>query len=271
MMKNALKKYVPYIARPILSKIHRFKDAHRGEHCYLFGDGISIKWFDLTKFTDKIAMPCAQLPFHKQFSYLHVKYLLLMEPYWFYPICRTTRPPIRIIRNHIQKAYRDVIKNNPDKEFFINLSNYPVLSGKNITYIFKKLYDARLPANFLSKRINSFEGSINGSILLAIYLGFDHVYLVGFDYTHSPARSHHWYEKGHGVISELADYQKEFFDGAKEFIDITTITLDGKSDHLDYVTYQDYTGCAPAFKENNEIVEEKYLKILSTWPGNSIF
>ena len=38
--------------------------------------------------------------------------------------------------------------------------------------------------------------------MLAIYMGFTHIYLVGCDYTHVPARNLHWYEKGQGVIQD---------------------------------------------------------------------
>ena len=69
MLKNLL---VP-VTKPLLSKIHRYKDAHKGESCYLMGDGISIKWFDLAAFSDKTAMPCGFLPFHNEFNLLNDK------------------------------------------------------------------------------------------------------------------------------------------------------------------------------------------------------
>ena len=108
---------VPF-AKPVLSKIHRFKDIHRGESCYLIGDGVSVKWFDLAAFSDKTALPCGYIPFHNDFSRLDVKYLSLAEPFWFYPLNWTTSPPIKLIPNKLQMEYRNVIKNNPNKEFF---------------------------------------------------------------------------------------------------------------------------------------------------------
>jgi hypothetical protein len=270
-MLKVFKAMVPSVARSLLSRIYRFKDAYKGESCYLIGDGISVKWFDLAKLTDKLAIPSGLLPFHKDFHLLNIEQCLLSEPWWFYPIQRTTSPPIRIIRNHIQQAYRDIIRLNPDKQFLVNLSNYPVLSDSNITYTFNDIYDNRLPPNFISKRINAFYGSARTSILMAIYLGFDHTYLVGFDYTHSPSRILHWYEKGQGIVKDDSDYQKEFFKIAKEFIDITTITLDNKSKHLDYITYKDFTGEDPVYHENTEILSPEKLKVLSSWPGYTIY
>ena len=102
-------------------------------------------------------------------------------------------------------------------------------------------------------------------------MGFDHIYLVGYDYTHVPSRMLHWYEKGQGEFCPHKNYQKDFFEIAKEFIDITTITLDGTSDFINAVTYKEHTGCEPVFRENTELVDEKYMKVLDTWSGYSIF
>jgi hypothetical protein len=168
--------------------------------------------------------------------------------------------------------YREeLIDRNPDIEFFLSLSNYPTLRCPNITYTFKDLYDDRLPPDFITRRINAFHGSLRTSILLAIYMGFDHCYLVGFDYTHVPSRSWHWHEKGQGVFHPQVDYNKDFFEIAKEFIDITTITLDGTSDFINAVTYKEHTGRDPVYRENTELIDERYLKVLATWPGYSIY
>ena len=42
-----LKEYLLTIAQPELSKIHKYKDLHKAEDCYFFGNGISRKWFDM--------------------------------------------------------------------------------------------------------------------------------------------------------------------------------------------------------------------------------
>ncbi len=270
MVKNSIKDLLTFFAKPVLSKAHRFKDVHRGESCYLMGDGVSVKWFDLKAFTDKTALTCGYIPFHNDFSLLNVKYLSLAEPFWFYPLNWTTSPPVKLIPNKLQLEYRSVIKNNPDKEFFLNLSNWPVVWNKNITYLFKDIFDPRLPQNFITRRINAFHGSLRTSILLAIYLGFDRCYLIGFDYSHTPSRSLHWYEKGQGLFIPQLDYNKDFFEIAKEFINITTITLDGASDFIDSVTYKEFTGREPAYRENTELLDNRYLKVLATWPGYTI-
>jgi hypothetical protein len=271
-VKKFLKNLLVPIAKPLLSKIHRYKDIHRGESCYLMGDGVSVKWFNLAAFGDKIAIPCGSLPLHKEFDKLNVPYMILSEPYWFYPTHWTTSSPKRIVRNHIQKMYKqEIVDRYTDTEFFISLSNYPTLRRNNITYIYRDIYDDRLPSDFVTRRIDAFHGSMRLSITLAIYMGFDHVYMVGYDYTHVPSRSLHWYEKGPGVYYPQGNYQEDFFKIAKEFIDVTTITLDGSSDFINAVTYKEHTGRDPKYRENSELLEEHHLKVKATWPGYSIF
>jgi hypothetical protein len=106
---------------------------------------------------------------------------------------------------------------------------------------------------------------------MAIYMGFDHIYLIGCDYTHVPSRSLHWYEKGQGIFHSQPEYNKDFFEVAKEFINITTITLDGASDYINSVTYEEYTGSKPIYQENIDLVDDKYLQVLATWPGYNIY
>ena len=139
-MKNISKDALALFAKPILSKIHKYKDIHKGESCYLIGGGVSLKWFDLSAFSGKTTISVALLPFHNDFDKLNVRYCALPEPWWFYPFQKTTMSPKGYIKNTLQIAYRECIKNNPDKEFFINLSNYPVLWDRNIIYLFRGLF-----------------------------------------------------------------------------------------------------------------------------------
>jgi len=268
---NILKDSLLKISQKELSKIHKYKDAHKGEDCYFFGNGVSLKWFDFKEFSNKITIGASHLPLHRSFNDLNARYLLLTEPFWFYPELITKYVTNSVSQPSLSKEYRNVIKNNPDTQFFLNLSNFLVIKSKNISFMFRDIIDPRLPANFITNKISSFDGSLRVAILLAIYMGFDHIYLVGCDYTHVPSRNLHWYEKGRGIFIPHENYEKDFFKVAKEFIDITTITLDGTSDFIDSVTYKEHTGVQPIFRENTELLDEKSMKILDTWHDYSIY
>jgi len=253
-----------------LNKIKKYKNLHKGEECIIFGDGASIKWFDLNSFSDIKSITVGYIPFHNDFKALNCIYCFLVEPYWFYPLVKTTTEPYRYIYNHIQSKYRLILKKYPQKQFFINFSNYPVLNGKNINHIFYKLPNSEFITELNSHSINPFHGSFRASITLAIYMGFKKIYLVGFDYTHTPSRNLHWYEKGEGIINDQENYEKEFLDIAKKFINIVTITIDGISTKVDYMTYMEFCGKQCKFKENTEFIDKKHLDVLKTWKNYSI-
>jgi hypothetical protein len=104
-------------------------------------------------------------------------------------------------------------------------------------------------------------------------MGFSKVYLVGYDYTHTPGKIHHWYEKGEGLPHYNIDYEKDFIKIAEEFIEIFVVTMDSniKSLNTQFISYEELTGAKPLYRENYEILNNNYLKALATWPGYKIF
>jgi hypothetical protein len=248
-----------------------YQNAFKGQSCYLIADGVSLKWFDLNAFTDKHVISCGFLPFHSEFHQLNVEYALMVETWWFYPFQRLTDDSGCYIRNRLQQGYRKVIDQYPEVTFFLNLSNYPVLRRPNIRYLFQGYPEDELSNSFQQRGESVLQGTLRASISFAAYLGFEHCYLVGYDYTHVPSRSLHWYEKSEGVFVEQKNYETSFFNAAKEFIDITTITLDGTSELLPSVTYESFTGEKPFYRENDELVKPEFLNYLASWPGYAIY
>ena len=269
-IKRHLKEIVYNLSRNKLAKINKFYNTCHGEDCYIFADGISIKSMDIKAFSDKQSIACNFFPFHNEFQNLNCQYCIVAEPWQFSPFAGY-RPMERDFLIATSNEYKILIDKYVGKNFFIHLSNYPFMRADNVFYMLKDIPDNNLEENFITRRIDCFAGVARASILLAIYLGFDRAFLVGFDYTHSPSRSHHWYEKGHGVIKEPLEYQKEFFDIAKEFIDICTITLDGASPYITSITYKEHTKIEPIYRENTALIQEKYLKALSIWPKYRIY
>ena len=269
-MKNALKSILYQLSKSSLIKVNKFKDCHKGESCYIFGDGVSIKSMDLSLYADKKSFACNNIPFHKNFSSLDCSYCFVNAPFFFSPYFGYPAPKKQHLYE-MSKLYHDLIIAKPEINYFVHLSNYPFLSEKNIYFMFRNIPDKSLSDEFIANQINCFSGVLRFAVMMAIYMGFQKIYLVGCDYTHLPSRSLHWFEKGQGILVPQINYQKEFFEIANEFIDITTITLDGTSDVINAITYKEYTNSEPVFKENTELLESRYMKILSTWPEYLIY
>src|SRR6267142_411080 len=94
------------LARRILSRLKSFHNLHKGETCYIFGDGPSVKWFDITKFGDHCGICCGLLPFHKDYQKLNVKYCLTVEPWLFSKVLGQTQTIIGLRK--IASEYRNV-------------------------------------------------------------------------------------------------------------------------------------------------------------------
>ena len=269
-----VKKIIFQISKPILNPILSLKNIHKGESCYIFGDGISIKWFDLKEFTNKPVFSLNKIAFHKQSNFLNLKYSLFIEPFYFYPYfwdrdkATVEETGKKFFKNNIQEKFRDIIGQQNNTTFFVNLSNYPVLRNPKINYLFQLIHDEE--SNFLREcyqnNENIFKGSLRSAISLAIYMGFDEIFLVGCDYTHQTTRSHHWFEKGYGKIKKQPKYQENFLNIANKYAKLTTITLEGSGTFLKSKTYKEFTGKEPSFKENYDLMESSMLNILSKDP-----
>ena len=255
-----------------VSKLDELYQRHAGQECYIFGDGISLKWMDLHQFADRPSILGNMLIYHKEVNALKRPYCTITEPNWFWPIFPYGRGgKLQFLRHIVHKEYRKSIMQNPETLFFINISNYPVARFSNALFVsrwYKPPFENKNP---FRDREDSQHGTFKFQVSLAIYLGFKKVYLVGHDYTHYPSRSLHFYEKGEGLLDGNRDFSREFINYAKHHIDLVTVTLDGGSETLNSITYKDLTGKEPSFRENIDIVDRIKLESLATWHGYSIF
>ncbi len=259
------------IAAKIFTRgLRKFSNINKGETCYIFGNGPSIKWFDLTKFNDHPAICCGMIPFHKDFSRLNVKYVAMVEPWLFAPKIFHSKELKGFHR--IGEEYRQLIGRTPEKEYFVSLSNSLSIYGPNINYVYHGLPEERGATDELLRKLNLFAGSFHATLTLAYYLGFSKIYLVGFDgWTIQPARAMRWYEFGEPTFFDATNFAIDFLEIIMQQTEIFTISLDGKSNYVTNISYQDYTGCRPCYKENNEILDEHYLNILASCVGCKIY
>jgi hypothetical protein len=273
-MEKILKKILEKIARPITNKVLKFRGKHEGESCYIFADGISVKWFDLEALPKRIGFGLNRFPFHKQSNSLNLKYGIHLNSFYFYPYIRLPAwGNKKWWRNKIKDKDIDLFKKNKKSDYFVSLSNYPTLRGNNIYHLFRKINDPNFEylQECYTNEIGIYDGSLHAAISLAIYMGFEDIVLVGCDYTHENSRMGHWYEKGEGIILPYVDYEKKFFNIASKYANIKTITLDGGSSVLPSITYSKYTGRPLCYHENHEITDIETLKLLATWPDYKIF
>ena len=252
-----------------VSRIDELYQRHAGEECYLFGSGISLKWMDLGHFADRLSIVGNTAIYHKEMASLNIPYCTITNPFFFYPYRHFGK--FKIERNRLHGEFRKSMVANPETLFFVNYSNYPVARYPNVRFVSPWYEPPFATRNPFRERNDSYDGTLKCQLSLAIFLGFRKVYLVGHDYTHLPSRTRHYFEKGRGDLIEEKDYLQDFFSYAKQYIEMVTVTLDGTSEALNFVTYEGLTGKQPHFRENLEIVDRVKLESLATWHGYSIF
>lgn len=285
-MNKFLRNNFNFFLQSYLKKINTFHNIHKNKKCYIFGDGYSIKYFDLKNFSNYISFTCGKMYLHKDFSKLKNKYIVSCDPFWLTPFFLTLKNKYGDDPHSKENKFlkyepltsnlkKFILKNN-DINFFIDLSNLPfTYKNHNITHLSNGAKNNKFNSLFSSLNCDNYFGqTLPTSIILAIYMGFSDIYLVGCDYTHFPSRSIHWFEKGNPVISygRHDNYLKDFFDKVKNIVNITTITLDGKAKNLNYLTYEEYTNAKINFKENHILLNDKNLEDLSMakWFGYRI-
>ncbi len=248
-----------------------FYNKHKGEACYIFGNGPSIKWFDIGLFNDLISISVGKLHYHNDFNKINVKYMVLPEP-WFF-VNRDLRKYFMSKKRAkyfdecrpIADDYLDFIKYNQDKHFFINLSNLLSVRENNISYVNKELPRSISKMNDIFRGHNAFSGSFIAPLALAHYMGFSTVYLVGFDaWTINPVRNIRYYEKGEGVEGSNNPGELSWLKLLQNEMNVRAIIPSGESVGVESILYKEYTGFDPEYRENVEIVQKRYLEMLST-------
>jgi hypothetical protein len=251
-----------------------FRNKHKGDSCYLFGDGPSIRYFDYSKFSDHIAISCGNQIFHKEFDQLNVKYYSIIEPYLFVPNWLLLRRRLQYLKKHriITNEYRKRIRERKDISFFINLSNLPFIISSNVVFSHASLIRKSSLFNCMfAKNINPFNGSFHTNLTLAMLMGFKKVYLVGYDAFTIQSSPYRWYEKSFpGLDLGRPDpfISHDFLSIYKEHMDIYNISPNGTRCNIQDLNYSDYTSAPLNYRENYELLNPVEMKLIkSTFPN----
>jgi hypothetical protein len=263
---NSKNKILFNLSKGILNRNSRFKGIHKGESCYLIGNGASLKYYDLKKFNNRKIIGCNGLFLHSDFNSLNVDYYYTGHPYLYYPYWRNSYKN-KIERNNLGSLYKRKILQNNDVIYFTSLTNLFGLRGKNIFYFhhFGKQFKSFDSSN-LHKYYLSVSDALGGMLGLAIYMGFSRISLLGCDYAFSPKAIGHFFDYGKfpDVFDETPN-NENIYREAEKFLDLEVVTPnhDYKGHILPDITYRELTGDDECYKENYQIVSKKDLISLS--------
>jgi len=266
MIKNIILKK---LSKKIISKNKKYLNIHKNDECYIFGNGLSLKYYDLSLFNDKIGIACGPVFSHKDFRKTEIKYLYEGHPFFFYRFWKNPYRGFSIEKNLLGNFYKNNLKKIKNVEFFCSLSNYFGLRGENINFVhhFNQEFKG-FNYSFINNEFTSMKSALIGMIGLSINMGFKRIILVGCDYCMSPSTTGHFYEKGEIKnnlnFNENVSYLEQFRTLKDINIDISIVTpnSDFSSKIFKCITYQELMNSKPNFIENTDLISNEDLKIL---------
>ena len=260
------------IIKKIISKNEELNNIYNGKTCYIFGNGFSLKFIDLKKFSNQKSFVCAWNYLHKDFNYLDVcadfhVHPGIFSPIWIHPYYKKL--------SFINKTNKFLIKSkriNERNRLFTSVANYPFLrKNKNIFYLHHfNQRDMNLEKIDPSKEYSLMFGSFFSMLGIAAYMGFKNIILVGMDYLSTQPRYGHFYEYGIRVeVQDMSAYIEKVkkivsFFKKKQNIDIKFLQTNfSKCNFLENVNYEKYFNTKEHYKENNIIISESNLNSLN--------
>lgn len=267
MIKNFILKT---LSKNIISKNKKYLNIHRNDECYIFGNGLSLKYYDLSLFNDKIGIACGPVFSHKDFRKTKIKYLYEGQPFFFYRYWKNPYRGFSIEKNLIGTFYKDKIKKIKDVVFFCSLSNFFGIRGKNINFLhhFDQEFNG-FNHSSIDNEFTTMKSALMAMIGLSINMGFKRVILVGCDYCMYPSTIGHFFEKG--VLKNNLNFNKNlsYLEQFKTLndtnieISILIPNADFSSSLFKCITYKELTNSKPKFFENTELISNEDLKILN--------
>lgn len=252
MLRTILKK----LTKNVLKENKEFEHLHQDEECYIFGNGDSIKYFNLDLFNDKTTFGCNLLRVHKDFKSLNLNYYVNAAPLLYSPIWRGASAIEKNPYYKIQTGFK-----NTGYIHFVNATNYIFIKDK-INFRFIHNFDKHpisLDYCDFSNSSSFVESALTTMIGLAIYMGFKKAYMIGCDYFFKPYISGHFWSKSECVVGNYDFFYKELMDITKDVIDLRVITRKGIFSNIKSIQYEDFFNTKENYKNADEIVSRSDL------------
>ena len=224
-------------------KLKRFKDIHKGQRCFIIGNGPSILKQDLTKLKNEITFVVNWFALHEQYSEINPTYYCMAARDFFYD--SDTNPQLRDSNIQLHKLLREKTGNAVK---FLNyqvkpyVESHNLFPGHQVYYLnhesFISIYKRGMSQDITKVVYIGPTSIIDFCLHLAFYMGFSEVYLLGCDctlqYQRSDSVSTHFHPDNPewGTYKKLppdADYKKHsdrWYDNAMKAYSVVKETFE---------------------------------------------
>lgn len=191
--------FFDFEARRILKKNVAFRDIHKNERCFILGTGPSLALlteYQLDKLKSEVLFGVNSFYKTGHASVLQPKYYVLMDDlYW----------------KELGGVFREVANKfavNPPT-FITDQRARGVIDGLQLAdpqvFVYAKKYPTKEMSDDITKNIYATMNVVSSSIIVALYMGFKEIYLLGCDYNYFGGTGGHCYD------------DKDELDGKKDY------------------------------------------------------
>lgn len=251
---------------PFITRNRKFIDRHKGETCYIFGNGASLKNMDLTKFSDHPGIGLNFICLHKDFPSLNIQYYVLLEPFFLYPYKKNMYDGRNFEPNYLGRLFKKSFFKSGEVTLFTSITNIFGTPFKNSYYLHhfghKKPNIKHLS---ICGDFSFMKGALYGGVALAVNMGFKKAYLLGCDYLLTPEKHGHFYSFGPSTVSSKneSSVYNDLLGELSGLIDIEIVTDTGFSKHLKSQNYENFKNSKLHYRENDQLIRGDYLAALN--------
>ncbi len=263
LLKKLLNKFWN-IHKAIIRKNLSYQNVHKGQTCLIFGNGASLKYYDLNALKKKyISMGCSYSLTDQRMAKLGMDYCITSDSYLLYPLRKDSYSG-EIILNLISPILKKIIRKNTATHFFTSLTNYYSFISKpsNLSY-FYHFGDTTSDNYDLAGKFSYVAGALDMMIGIAKYMGFSKVILLGCDYLGSPKLEGHFYSDDEPKYGNDDPSYAERIKKVVGNLDVLAIFPKGISCSVfKSATFEEYFGLPEFYQSNTKIVGREYLDMM---------
>ncbi|MDD3173221.1 MAG: hypothetical protein PHF63_06125 [Herbinix sp.] len=160
----------------LLKTNQRLKDIHKGQRCFVLGNGPSLSKIDLSLLKDEITFTVNDLYYNENFDKINTTYHLFADPLYF---------------TELEGTIMKLTNKFSPKGIFIESSGYQKmvqndLNSKYSIYVYAngiEVDDLKFMQMDLCKLLPYYCTVVQSAITIASYMGFREIYLLGCDCT----------------------------------------------------------------------------------------
>jgi hypothetical protein len=184
---NLLKEKEKIVRNALVEKTKSAKDRHIGKRCFILGTGSSVKDQDLKKLIGEYVISVSNAYVHPDYHLFKPQYHVLPHLLLGHSNAHSVEALVKWLKDMDEKIY--------DAEMFLHygdkkmIDENNILTKRKIHWLEYCGWDEDFNAPIDPSRIPKLWSVSEIAITMAIYMGFDKIYLLGFD--------HDWYNGPH--------------------------------------------------------------------------